>query len=145
MRNLHTVGGTGRGAALVLALAAAAACAAEPRKQAPESARAAVATDTGRAARMHAMMFEGITLSPRQQATVDSIHAAHMSHMGPAQSGGDHSQMRQMMEEQHAAIRNVLTPEQQRIFDANVERMRQGRGRGRGGPPGPDSGSAPSP
>lgn len=135
MRSIDTLRGAGRSAALIVALAATAACASKPKQPAPESAQASVAAAPAgdRAARMQAMMFEGITLSSSQQASVDSIRAAYRGRMSSAQTGGDRSQMRQMMEEQRTAIRNVLTADQQRIFDANIEKMRQERGRGRGG------------
>lgn len=88
-------------------------------------------------------MFEGITLSDAQRATVDSIRTSYRSRMMEArQSGGDRAHFRQMMQEQFAAIRAVLTPEQQATFDKNVERMRSERGRRGpgGGPGGGDSG-----
>ena len=126
----------GRSAVAALALAASLACASRPQApQAPQTTQANVATGPGgdRQGRMMAMLFEGITLSPGQQASIDSIRADFRSRMAPSQQGGDRSQMRQAMEQQRTAIRNVLTPDQQRIFDANMEKMRQERGRGRGG------------
>lgn len=89
-------------------------------------------------------LFEGITLSDAQRAQVDSIRASYRDRMMAARqnsSGGDRSQMRQMMQEQFSAIRAVLTPEQQATFDKNVEQMRSERGRrGPGGGPGGGSG-----
>lgn len=134
MKSTHSIrGAAARVATAALALAVATACASKPQ-QTPESTEGAVVMGPGegRQGRMQAMMFEGITLSSSQQASIDSIRAAFRSRMGPPQEGADRSQMRQAMQEQRAAIRNVLTPDQQRIFDANMEKMRRQRGRGRG-------------
>ena len=132
MRSTRSIIRLGAIAASTYVLAATAACASKP-PQAPESVQGAVVTgqSEGRQGRMQAM-FEGITLSASQQASIDSIRADFRSRMGARSDRGDRSQMRQAMDQQRTAIRNVLTPDQQRIFDANVEKMRQERGRGRG-------------
>ena len=128
-----------RAALAALALAGAAACAS--KKPASADTPAVVTRDRGPdrgpGGRQMAL-FEGITLTTAQRASIDSIRAAYRDRMGPPPGDrrpddgpppGDRAerrqQMRQMMDEQRAAIRNVLTPEQQRIFDANVEKMRQ--------------------
>ena len=137
MPSTSSVRTAARIATVVIAVAGAAACASRPATT-PESTRSTEVMGPGgegRQGRMYEMMFEGITLSPQQRASIDSIHAAYRSRMGAPRDSGDRAQMRQMMEEHHAAIRNVLTADQQRIFDANMERMRHehehGRGRGR--------------
>ena len=90
---------------------------------------------------MRQMLFEGITLTAAQQAKVDSIRGAYRERMmasrganGGASGGADarpdsaaFAARRQMMNDQRAALRAVLTPDQQRTFDANVTRMEQRR------------------
>jgi Spy/CpxP family protein refolding chaperone len=83
-----------------------------------------------------AMMMEGITLSAAQQAKVDSIVAdfrTKQQAMGrPPQ--GDTTGMgarRKLTEDRSAAIKAVLTPEQAKTFDANMEKMRANMGGGR--------------
>ncbi len=75
----------------------------------------------GRGQGMMRMMFEGITLTDAQQKSVDSLNAATREKM---QAGGDR---RAISEERNKAIRALLTPEQQKTFDANVEKMRANR------------------
>lgn len=137
MRSSHSLRLAGPLASAAIALAVATACASKP-EPAPQTTQAVVVNGqpgdrAARAQAMQAMMFEGITLSSSQQTSIDSIRTAFRSRMGPPQQGADRAQMRQAMEEQRTAIRNVLTPDQQRIFDANIEKMRQERARGRGG------------
>lgn len=90
------------------------------------------------AERMEAMMFNGITLTASQKAQVDSIHARHRTEMqglDPRNNPGDREKMRQMMQAHMAEIRAVLTPEQQAVFDQNVQQMRDRRGQRMGGAP----------
>lgn len=76
------------------------------------------------------MMMEGITLSAEQQAKVDSISGAfreRMMGMGRPQQGdttGMGARMK-LMSDRNAAIRAVLTADQQKTFDANVAKMPQ--------------------
>lgn len=88
--------------------------------------------------RMDAMMFNGITLTASQRAQVDSIHARHRTEMqglDPRNNPGDREKMRQMMQAHMAEIRAVLTPEQQTVFDQNVQQMRDRRAQRMGGAP----------
>jgi Spy/CpxP family protein refolding chaperone len=89
--------------------------------------------------RMEQMLFNGITLSSAQQAQVDSIRARHRSDMqglDPRNNPDDRQKMMQSMQAQMSEIRAVLTPDQQTIFDQNVQQMRDRRGqRGNGGAP----------
>lgn len=88
--------------------------------------------------RMEAMLFNGITLTASQQAQVDSIHARHRTEMqglDPRNNPGDREKMRQMMQTHMAEIRAVLTPEQQAVFDQNVQQMRDRRSQRMGGAP----------
>ncbi len=81
----------------------------------------------GGGARQLQMMMEGITLSPAQQAQVDSItkaYAAKMPAMSQDMSQEDRQKMRQMNMERTAAIKAVLSADQQKTWDANMEKMR---------------------
>lgn len=87
--------------------------------------------------RQNEMLFRGITLSETQRAAVDSIQAAGRERMRAAMQGGGGMQdpqarerMQTMRQEQMAAIRRLLTPEQQAQFDKNQQEMPQpGQGR----------------
>jgi Spy/CpxP family protein refolding chaperone len=92
--------------------------------------------------RMREMLFEGITLTAVQQASVDSIQKAiQEERMEMRQNGGgDRDAMMAAMQasqkKEMDAIRAVLTAEQMPTFDANVEKlqqMRRRRGPGGGG------------
>lgn len=87
-----------------------------------------------RGGRGMAMLMEGITLTDAQQAKLDSITAkyrAERQKMMPngMQGGPPDDSMRQkmmeMMEKQNAEIRAILTADQQKLFDANVEKRKQ--------------------
>ena len=86
-----------------------------------------------RGGRGMAMLFEGITLTEAQQTKVDSISAkyrAERQKMMPNGMGGPpdesmRAKMTEMMTRQNAEIRAVLTAEQQKTFDANVEKRKQ--------------------
>lgn len=87
-----------------------------------------------RGGRGMAMLFEGITLTDAQQTKVDSITAkyrAERQKMMPNGMGGGppdegmRAKMTEMMTKQNAEIRAVLTADQQKTFDANVEKRKQ--------------------
>jgi Spy/CpxP family protein refolding chaperone len=95
-----------------------------------------------RGARMHAALFQGITLNDTQQKKVDSIEASYKASrsgmtMGPDASPDDRQKMRESMRQESADYRNVLTPDQQSTFDQNVatlrSQMRARQGGGAGG------------
>ena len=138
-----------------IAAVAIAACAQRPEttntSQAPQP-QIAVVRDTGMPAmrdddhrgmremgdRMEAMMFNGITLSASQKAQIDSIHARHRTEMqglDPRNNAGDREKMRQMMQAHMVEIRAVLSPDQQVVFDRNMQQMREHRGERMGAPP----------
>lgn len=115
----------------------------------------------GGGAMMQRLLFEGITLSPAQQARVDSIQqaraAAGRARMEAMRAGGPPDdatratmmrERRAAMEQDRAAMRALLTADQQPVFDANVarmqermqERMRERMGPGGPGGPGPGPG-----
>jgi hypothetical protein len=79
---------------------------------------------------MAAMLFKDITLSAPQQARVDSIQAKYRDQMQALRSGGgDQQEMRtkgrELQEKQRDELRTVLTDDQKKTFDKNVEDMRQ--------------------
>jgi Spy/CpxP family protein refolding chaperone len=82
--------------------------------------------------------LKGIQLSNAQRAKVDSIRAKYRDSItalqpGPGMSQDKRQQFRNLMRQQFADIRNVLTSEQQQVFDKNVEQMRANRRRHGGG------------
>ena len=82
-------------------------------------------------------LLRNITLSADQQQRVDTIRARYRTQMEQmrGQNSGDRdanrSQMRTMMEKQQAEIRDVLTPDQQRVYDQNVADLRARMGQAR--------------
>ena len=106
---------------------------------------------------MEQMLLKGITLSQAQQAKIDSLRQSERAAMqGQRGQGGDFAAIREarekgdtataqkLMAEQRAkmekqrdahlaALRALLTADQQKQFDANVAEMKQHRGEwGRG-------------
>jgi hypothetical protein len=74
-------------------------------------------------------LLQGITLTAEQQTKVDSITAATQAQLPPFTPGtppdsATRQKMRDLMEHQDAAIRALLTVDQQRIWDANVTQTR---------------------
>lgn len=75
------------------------------------------------------LLLTGITLTPVQQARFDSIQAAFRSQM-PAFTPGqmpDQAAMQQrrtVMASQDSSLRTVLTPDQQQVWDRNLEQAR---------------------
>lgn len=82
--------------------------------------------------RMMEMLFKGIDLTDVEKAQVDSIQAAYRARM-PARTPGQapdpsaRAARREAMQKETADLRSVLTPEQQKVFDKNVEAMRSMR------------------
>lgn len=79
---------------------------------------------------MGAILFQGITLSPAQEAKRDSIEAKFRDQMMALRNaGGDQQEMRQkrgeMMQKQRDELKAILTDDQKKVFDKNVEDMRQ--------------------
>ena len=74
-------------------------------------------------------LMQGITLDAKQQTSVDSIQKVFRAQMPPMQEGtppdsATRAKGREVMQKEYAAVRNVLTPDQQKIFDKNREDMR---------------------
>ncbi len=82
----------------------------------------------GFAARRMGMLLNGITLTPVQQAKVDSIQHAYQAQMpaftpGAPPDSAARAQRMELMRKQDADIRGVLTKEQQVVWDKNVADM----------------------
>ena len=81
-------------------------------------------------------VMEGITLTDTQKASVDSIQQAFRAQM-PAMTPGTppdsaaRAKRMEVMQKQYAAIRAVLTPDQHKVFDKNLDDMRANMGRPR--------------
>jgi Spy/CpxP family protein refolding chaperone len=80
-------------------------------------------------------LLKGITLTPAQQTSVDSIQKAFSEKNAPlmeAMRGGDADARSKMMENRKAqtdAVKAVLTDDQKKVFDENVANMPQRGGR----------------
>jgi Spy/CpxP family protein refolding chaperone len=78
---------------------------------------------------MSAMLLEDITLTPAQQAKVDSIDTKYRDQMQALRNeGGDRETMmskrRELSEKQRDELKAVLTDDQKKVFDKNYEDMR---------------------
>ena len=74
-------------------------------------------------------LMQGITLDAKQQASVDSMQKAFQSQMPPMQQGtppdsATRAKRMEMMQKHYAAVRSVLTPDQQKVFDKNLQDVR---------------------
>lgn len=82
--------------------------------------------------RMMEMLFKDIDLTDAQKSMVDSIQGAYRAKMpamtpGQAPDPSARASRREAMQKEQADIRGVLTPDQQKVFDKNVEQMRSMR------------------
>lgn len=90
--------------------------------------------------RQMAMLMQGITLSADQQAKVDSISAKYgeqrraLMQDQSVDQDARRAKARELMGKQREEIKAVLTDEQKKVFDKNVEEM-QTRMQGGGRPP----------
>ena len=89
---------------------------------------------------MSAALLKGIDLSAAQKAKIDSIQTSYRSQM-PAMTPGSRpdeatrAKRREIMQKESADIRAVLTSDQQKVYDKNLEEMRSRmQRRGPGGP-----------
>lgn len=83
-------------------------------------------------ARMMETLFKGIDLTDAEKAQVDSIQAAYRAQMpamtpGQAPDPSARAARREIMQKETADLRSVLTPDQQKVFDKNVEELRNRR------------------
>jgi hypothetical protein len=79
---------------------------------------------------MAAMLFKDITLTPVQQAKADSITGKYREQMQALRAaGGDQQEMRaknrELQEKQRDELKAILTDDQKKVFDKNVEEVRQ--------------------
>jgi len=86
----------------------------------------------GFAERRMQALFKEITLTPAQQAKVDSIRARYSTQMpaftpGSPPDSATRAKMRDLFRRQDDEIRAVLTADQQKIWDQNVAEMRARR------------------
>lgn len=83
--------------------------------------------------RGHKMLLKGITLTADQQAKLDAMMAKHHTERQSAAPDGNRAdpaareKMRAEMQKRYAEIREILTADQQKVFDANIEEMKQRR------------------
>jgi Spy/CpxP family protein refolding chaperone len=84
---------------------------------------------------MTAPLLKGITLSAEQQKKVDAINADMHKQIQALSPEERRTQMREIMQTRSGKVREVLTADQQKVFDQNVKAM-QGRFQGKGGPGG---------
>ena len=82
----------------------------------------------GGANRRMAALLQGITLTPAQQASIDSINTAFRGRMpaftpGTPPDSAARAQRLQLTTERDAAMRSFLTPDQQRVWDTNLQNM----------------------
>jgi Spy/CpxP family protein refolding chaperone len=90
----------------------------------------------GRGARQMEMLMQGITLTDAQKTQVDSIAQAFRAQMPaftPGQPPDSAAQAKRMEigDKRNAAIRAVLTADQQKVFDKNVETVKANMNRPR--------------
>jgi Spy/CpxP family protein refolding chaperone len=80
--------------------------------------------------RMMAALFQGITLTADQQTKIDSITAKYMGVRQAAMQDQSPDQdarrakMREIMRQQSDEMKTVLTDDQKKVFDKNLEDMR---------------------
>jgi len=82
------------------------------------------------------MLMQGITLTDVQKASVDSIGQVFRAQMPPMQQGtppdsATRAKRMEIAQKQYAAVRTVLTPDQQKVFDKNLADMRANMGQPR--------------
>jgi|SRR5688572_975055 len=87
-----------------------------------------------RGGRGMAALLEGITLTEAQQAQFDAIrekYKAERQKLMPNGMGGGppdegmRAKMKEMMDKQNLELRAVLTADQQKVFDANIENRKK--------------------
>ena len=88
-----------------------------------------------------AMLMQGITLTVEQQARVDSINAKFMTERRALMQDESldmdarRAKGRELMGKQRDEIKTLLTDEQRKVFDKNIEDMRARMQQGGGRPP----------
>jgi Spy/CpxP family protein refolding chaperone len=87
----------------------------------------------GPSERRMAMLLKDITLTPAQQARIDSIGVRYQGQMpaftpGTPPDSATREKMRDLFRRHNEEIRAVLTPDQQKVWDRNLAEMRARRG-----------------
>lgn len=82
----------------------------------------------GFANRRMTALLQGITLTPAQQTRLDSVTQAFSTRLPAMERGAQmdstqRAQRMQVSQQRDAAYRAVLTPEQQTVWDTNVQTM----------------------
>ena len=82
----------------------------------------------GRGGRQMEALMQGITLTDAQKTQVDSIGQAFRAQMPPMTQGtppdsATRAKMMEVRQKQYAAIRTVLTADQQKVFDKNLAEL----------------------
>ena len=106
-------------AALTLT-AAAGVAGAQPVRKDSAAAQPPAGQGQGRGGRGMQMLFEGITLTDAQKKSVDSIQTAFREKFQAAAP----EDRRTLMTQQTDAVRALLTDDQKKVYDANVEKRR---------------------
>lgn len=79
-------------------------------------------------------ILTGITLTPAQQKSVDSVYAANQPMRDKMRAQMESGQqpdsaqmvtMREMRQKAIASYRSILTPDQQKVFDKNLAEMQE--------------------
>jgi Spy/CpxP family protein refolding chaperone len=125
-------------AVTVLALGAGAAVAQNPPQAPPPGQGGPGGGPAAFAARRMQALLQGITVTPAQQARIDSIVTAFSAQMpaftpGQMPDSASRARRRELTVRQDSTVRAVLTPEQQQVWDRNAANMPQRRPGG-GGP-----------
>src|SRR4029450_7054915 len=74
-------------------------------------------------------LMQGIKLDGKQPASVAPTQKVFRAQRPPMQQGtppdsATRAKGREVMQKEYAAVRNVLTPDQQKVFDKNLAEMR---------------------
>jgi hypothetical protein len=77
--------------------------------------------------RILAALMAGITLTDQQLNAIDLIRAGYSQQLQQARVNQDVDELQALVLKELGDLRRVLTPDQQVIFDKNVERIRENR------------------
>ena len=119
-----------RAALVALSLTAAGVAGAQPQQpvQKDPAQPPAGGPGAGRGGRGMQALFEGITLTDAQKKSIDSVQTSFREKMQSAAQ----EDRRGLMTQQRDAVRALLTDDQKKVYDANVEKMRAGMRRPNG-------------
>ena len=85
---------------------------------------------SGRRGMMMERLLNGITLTADQQGKLTAIQEKYRGQMEQLRKDAngarpDRQKMREMMQQQNDEIRGILTADQQKIYDQNMQQMRE--------------------